>query len=119
MEIKVGTDIVSIERIEQSLDKFGDRFLKRFLLESEIDSLKSINSIAGYWAAKEAVAKALGCGIGKHLSFLDIEIKKNSSGAPSFLLHNKKFCVDSASLSISHDGGFAIAVVALLLKKSV
>ncbi len=116
MQIKVGTDIVNIERIESSIGKFGNKFLERFLKKSEIEAVKSTESIAGYWAAKEAVSKALGCGIGKELSFLDIEIKKSISGAPFFQLSSTKYAIKSSSLSISHDGGFAIAVVAIVLE---
>ncbi len=111
MNLKVGTDIVSIDRIKNSIDKFGDKFLYRFLNKEEIDSLKKVESIAGYWAAKEAIAKALGCGIGKELKFKDITIKKDIKGAPFFTLKNKNFDIFSSSVSISHDNGFAIAVV--------
>lgn len=114
--MKLGTDIIKIDRIEKSLDKFGEKFKTKFLNESEIKILKKTQSIAGFWAAKEAISKALGCGIGAELSFHDIIISKNKKGAPSFTLskeaqniHNIK----SSSLSISHDGGFAIAVVAI------
>ncbi len=114
MQIKVGTDIVAIERIEASLKKFGDKFLDRFLNEHEKLSAKKIESIAGYWAAKEAIAKALGCGIGRELSFLDIEIHKNTKGTPYFNLKKRDYNINSSSLSISHDGGFAIAVAAIV-----
>ena len=114
MQTKVGTDIVAIGRIESSIEKFGDKFLNRFLNLSEKESVKRVESIAGYWAAKEAIAKAFGCGIGKELSFLDIEIIKDRRGAPYFRLKKSRFKVVSSSLSISHDGGFAIAVVVLV-----
>ena len=116
--MKIGTDIVSIKRIERSQEKFGDRFKQKFLNEVEIKSTKKIESVAGLWAAKEAISKALGCGIGKELSFLDIEISKNEKGAPSFSLSKKaieRFPIKDSSLSISHDGGFAIAVVVVNL----
>ncbi|HGZ71068.1 MAG TPA: holo-ACP synthase [Nitratifractor sp.] len=116
MQVKVGTDIIRVERVEESIKKFGEKFLERFLSHGEIKRAKSVNSIAGYWAAKEAVAKALGCGIGKELGFLDIEIQKSSKGAPLFTLHGNRFNIESSSLSISHDGGFAVAVVAIVMK---
>jgi holo-[acyl-carrier protein] synthase len=119
MQVKVGTDIVRVERIGESIAKFGEKFLERFLNRDEIESAKSVNSIAGYWAAKEAVSKALGCGIGKELSFLDIEIQKSPKGAPLFVLHSDRFEIESSSLSISHDGGFAIAVVAIVIKSEI
>jgi len=62
--MNIGTDITVVSRIEKSVRKFGDRFLDRFLNKDEKSIAKKIESIAGYWAAKEAIAKALGCGIG-------------------------------------------------------
>ena len=74
--MKIGTDIIQIVRIEKALDKFGDTFKNKFLNESEIKRAKKIESIAGLWAAKEAISKALGCGIGAELSFHDIQSTK-------------------------------------------
>ena len=114
--MKLGTDIIQIQRISTLLEKYGDTFKKRFLCESEIKRLKKVESIAGHWAAKEAISKALGCGIGAKLSFHDIIISKNDLGAPSFKLTDqaqKIHHIKSSSLSISHDGGFAIAVVVI------
>jgi len=114
--MKIGTDIVQIGRIESAVEKFGNRFLDRFLTPEEIDTLSHRpESLAGYWAAKEAVAKALGCGIGNELGFHDIVLTKSNKGAPHFALSleaRKRFEIRDSSLSISHDGGFAIAVVA-------
>lgn len=114
--MKIGTDIVHIERIAASVDKFGDKFKKRFLSSDEIKSAKKIESLAGLWAAKEAIAKALGCGICSTLTFHDIIISKNNHGAPHFVLSKeaqKIHTITDSSLSISHDGGFAIAVVVI------
>jgi len=115
--MKIGTDIIQISRIEKSLAKFGDTFISKFLNESEIKRVKRIESIAGLWAAKEAISKALGCGIGADLSFHDITISKNEKGAPRFTLSQhaqKKHPISNSSLSISHDGGFAIAIVVIV-----
>jgi len=116
MAIKVGTDIIDINRVQKSIDKFQDKFLERFLSKEEIAISKKVETVAGFWASKEAISKALGCGIGKELSFLDIEIKKNSNNAPYFELKSKKWDIIDSSLSISHDGNFAIAVVVIVLK---
>ena len=116
--MKIGTDIIQIKRIETLIEKYGDTFKKRFLLDSEIATLKKVESIAGYWAAKEAISKALGCGIGGNLSFHDIIISKNHLGAPTFQLSTeaqKLHTIKNTSLSISHDGGFAIAVAVITL----
>ncbi len=115
--MKIGTDITVISRIEKSIDKFGKKFLDRFLDESEQMLSTKAESIAGYWASKEAISKALGCGIGRELSFHDIIIYKDSKNAPHFKLSQKAqkiHKIKSSSLSIAHDGGFAIAVVILL-----
>jgi holo-[acyl-carrier protein] synthase len=114
--MKIGTDIIQISRVEGSLEKFGDKFKMKFLNDEEIILATKIESIAGFWAAKEAIAKALGCGIGADLGFHDIVLSKNDRGAPTFTLseHAQKIHhITSSSLSISHDGGFAIAVVVI------
>jgi len=118
--MKIGTDIIQIRRIERSLEKFGEKFKIRFLNKSEIQLVKKIESVAGFWAAKEAIAKALGCGIGTELSFHDIMIDKDHKGAPYFVLTKKAqelHKIENSSLSISHDGGFAIAVVSITILK--
>jgi holo-[acyl-carrier protein] synthase len=112
----IGIDIVSIQRFEKFLDKFGDKALKRFLNQDEISLVNSTQSYAGLFAAKEAVSKALGTGIGSECSFDDIIIHKDDKKAPYFTLSKKiidKYDIKESSLSITHDGGFAIAVVSI------
>jgi len=114
--MKIGTDIVQINRIEKSLTQFGEKFKQRFLHPEEIKLAQKTASLAGFWAAKEAISKAIGCGIGKELSFHDIILAKDSRGAPTFSLSEKAqkiHCIETCSLSISHDGGFAIAVAVI------
>ncbi|MDD6055190.1 MAG: holo-ACP synthase [Helicobacter sp.] len=116
----IGVDIVVISRITSFKERFGSKGLGKFLSNDEIALAKSEQSLAGFWAAKEACAKALGCGIGKELSFSDIYISKDNKGKPLIELSLEKkeyFKVESLSLSISHDGGFAIAVVAVQFMK--
>ena len=112
----LGIDIVSIERMQRLVTRFGIKGLRRFLNLCYKDSSKAFNisRIAGFWAAKEACAKALGVGICKELSFLDMTISKDSKNAPLMNLTQSKmreFGIDEIALSISHDGGFAIAAV--------
>jgi holo-[acyl-carrier protein] synthase len=114
--MKIGTDIIQIERIEKLIEKYGIKFKQRYLCEKEITMAVKTNTLAGLWASKEAISKALGCGIGNDLSFHDIIIAKNDKGAPYFVLSEdaqKRHKIKDSSLSISHDGGFAIAVVAI------
>jgi len=111
--MKIGTDITVVSRIEKSIQKFGDKFIDRFLNESEKELAKKVESIAGFWATKEAISKALGCGIGEKLSFHDIIIYKDKKNAPHFRLSKKAqklHQIKESSISIAHDGGFAIAV---------
>lgn len=115
----VGVDIISIKRIEMFVKRYQAQGLRRFLSEFEISLVKTPQSIAGFWAAKEACAKALKCGIGKELGFHDILLSKSNKGAPLLQLTSEKlayFKVQDLSLSISHDAGFAIAVVAASMK---
>lgn len=116
----IGIDIAIVSRIEKMMDKFGDRALKRFLSDDEIALVKSPSSAAGFWAAKEAASKAIGTGIGKECSFADIKLSKTKKNAPKIKYKKhirKKYKIKSSSVSITHDGGFAIAVVAIEKKK--
>ena len=117
----IGIDIVKISRIEQLLHKHPKNALRRFLSEEEIALCKSTQSIAGFFAAKEAVAKALGCGIGNKCGFKNIKIYKDANNAPYFTLDKsliEEYKIQKSSLSITHDGGFAIAVVYFLTDKT-
>ena len=114
----IGIDIVKISRIKKMVEKFGQKALHKYLNESEIKLIKKTESAAGYWAAKEAIAKALKTGISKELKFKDIEIYKEKNGAPNFRLPKhivEKYKITDTSLSISHDGDYAIAVAAIEL----
>lgn len=111
----IGIDIISVSRIQNAIQKYGDRFIQRFLSDHELLlSHHKPQSIAGFWAAKEACAKAIGTGIGSELGFLDIVISKDSHGKPLLTLTDEKlsfFNLSSFHISITHDTGFAIAVV--------
>jgi len=110
----IGIDIVIISRIEKLIDRFGTKALKRFLNPDEIKLVKSPSTASGFWAAKEAGSKAIGTGIGDKCSFHDIKISKSSTGQPQIKYkkkRRKRFKIKKSSLSITHDGGFAIAVV--------
>jgi len=112
----IGVDIVVIARIEKMIQKFGEKALLRFLSQDEISLVKGPTSAAGFWAAKEAASKALGVGIGSECGFHDIFISKTEKGAPQITFSKdilQKFSIHDSSLSITHDGGFAIAVVAI------
>lgn len=112
----IGVDLVKLERMKHMMERFSQKSLQKFLSPDEIALVKNHKTAAGFWAAKEACSKALGTGIGSECSFFDISISKTPKGAPILSLSEKlveKFQIKSSSLSITHDGDYAIAVVAL------
>lgn len=112
----IGIDIIKTSRMNRLIERFGEKGLRRFLAEDEITLVKSHKTAAGFWAAKEAFSKALGTGIGVECSFFDIKIYKSEKGAPLFALSKsiiEKFKIIDASLSITHDGEYAICVVSI------
>jgi len=109
----IGIDTVKITRIERLKERFGDKALKRFLDDDEIQLASSSTSHAGYWAAKEAISKALGVGISAKCSFFDIKLRKDNKNAPYFTLSKhivEEFKITDTALSITHDGEYAVAV---------
>lgn len=121
MIIGIGVDIIEIERVRQAIQN-NKNFLSKLFTEKEIDYFisRNMNSevIAGNFAAKEAVSKALGTGI-RGFSFKDIEILRNELGKPEVILHSgakligNKLIGNNNSLmihlSISHNNSSAIA----------
>jgi holo-[acyl-carrier protein] synthase len=91
MILGVGIDIIEVQRIAASHEKFGERFLQRVLLPEEIKYCLSHRVpgpfIAARFAAKEAISKAFGTGIGAQLSWQDMEIGRKASGEPFVILH--------------------------------
>ncbi len=113
----IGIDIVALERFEHFLRRYEERALRRYLNDDEIALVTSDETAAGFFAAKEAIAKALGTGIGKECGFHDIRLHKDERGAPFFTLPEAlvtRYAITESALSIAHDGGFAIAVASLL-----
>lgn len=107
----LGHDLIEIERIQQVLDRHKERFIERILTPNEQAEYRKrahpVTYLAGRFAAKEAVAKALGCGIGKQLSWQEIEILSDHLGKPCVFLSTKK---SRLLISISHTRGYASAV---------
>ena len=92
MIIGIGTDIIDIRRIENTIQKYGEKFKKRCFLTNEIKrseiKFNTANSYAKRYAAKEACSKALGTGLARGIFWKDIEVKNNKYGKPSIILHN-------------------------------
>lgn len=123
MILGVGIDIVEVSRIRASYEKYGERFLRRILLPSEMSYCLSYKHpaphLAARFAAKEAISKAFGTGIGRLLGWHDMEVARNESGQPFVVLHGagRKLLEErkgrTIHLSISHTEFYA-AVVAIL-----
>ena len=113
----IGIDIIKIDRISRLKARYGELFLKKFLSDDEIALAKNDATLAGFWAAKEAASKARGVGSGKECSCLDIELSKDAKNAPKIKFSPRiytNFNIKEASLSITHDGGFAVAAVIIV-----
>ena len=91
MILGIGIDIIEVARIQSSYEKFGERFLKRILHPNEIAYCLSHKSpapfLAARFAAKEAISKAFGTGIGSQLGWQDMEVVRRESGEPYVVLH--------------------------------
>lgn len=112
----IGIDLIKLDRMKRFIERFGDRGLAKFLSPSEMLLIKNYRTASGFWAAKEACAKALGTGIGSECGFHDIHLSKTAKGAPLIDLSTRVkeiFGIQSLSVSITHDGEYAIAVVAI------
>ena len=117
----IGIDLVSIERIKKLKERFGNKALSKFLSPEEMILAKSDETIAGFYAAKEAISKALGIGISEKCGFFDIKLYKDAKNAPYFTLSSHlidAYEINDLSLSITHDNGFAIAVAVIEGKKT-
>lgn len=117
MRLATGVDLLEIERLRGAIETHGDKFLHRIFTMQELDANQNkIESLAGRFAAKEAVAKALGCGIGD-VAWKEIEILRAESGAPQLVLHGaaerlaREQGLANWSLSISHSQSHAVAMV--------
>jgi holo-[acyl-carrier protein] synthase len=123
MIVGTGIDIAEVPRIQQSIERFGDRFLRRIYTEREIrycDSKLNRNErYAARFAAKEAAMKALGTGWSHGVRWLDCEVVRLPGGRPSIAFHGEagevaaRLGVKHAALSLSHTAEQAIAQVIL------
>ena len=115
--LTTGVDIIELPRINQVLDRYGQRFLNRVFTPDEIAYCRGrAPNLAGRFAAKEAAMKALGTGV-RGVSWKDIEVIRADSGAPSLRLHGRaekraeRLQMSEMSLSISHSREYAVAFV--------
>ena len=121
--ISVGTDILLVSRLEDTVERLGERFVHRILTPGEREeyrlSARPVRLLAKRFAAKEAVAKALGTGIGNGVSWQDIEVSHDRLGAPRVQLTGGALRVagqrggERVELSLSDEADYVVAFAVL------
>ena len=113
---ELGIDIINVARIRAALERFGSRFSARVLTPAEQRYVRDRpETLAGRWAAKEAVSKVLGLGV-RGIGWRDIEIERLPTGQPSVRLHGRaarraeQLQMARIALSISHESDYAVAI---------
>jgi holo-[acyl-carrier protein] synthase len=117
----IGVDLVENARIQHSLDRFGERFLQRIFTPGEIEYSQSMKyperHLAARFAAKEAVSKAFGTGIGRAMGWKDIDVHRKASGEPFVVLEGgaKKLAeergITAVWITLSHTEHHAMAMI--------
>lgn len=121
MNVLLGIDLQSVDEVEESITRFGKRYTTRLFTEHELDCCRgdtrtTAHGLAGRFAAKEAVMKALGAG-DEVLTWRSIEVRRGPGGGPSISLSGaaeqlaRRQGVRDFSVSLSHDRGYAVAAV--------
>ena len=123
MLLGTGVDLVEVERVAHSIERFGERFLSRVFTAGEIAycsrKRNQAESFAARFAAKEAGAKALGTGMSFGVTWREIEVGRSASGRPSLELSGgalriaRQLGVQVISLSLTHTAASAVAMVIL------
>jgi holo-[acyl-carrier protein] synthase len=113
---ELGVDIIKVDRIRRTLARFGRRFALRVLTPAESRYVRDRpETLAGRWAAKEAVSKVLGLGV-RGIGWREIEIERLPTGQPSVRLHGRaaaradQLGMSRVAVSISHEADYAVAI---------
>jgi holo-[acyl-carrier protein] synthase len=121
-QLATGIDLIEIGRIERAAARHGERFYRRFFTQQEIDFCQGrAASLAGRFAVKEAVAKALGTGIGD-FNWTDVEVVCDGRGKPELQLHNRaerlarQKGLRTWSISLSHTDTLAVGLAVALVE---
>ena len=120
----IGIDVIEVERIEEAVEEFGERFLERIFTGGERDycgrQKRPEIHYAARWAAKEAVSKAFGTGIGPELGWTEIEVVRRESGEPVLVLSGKakafaeNLGIREVKISLTHAKHYAAANAVVL-----
>lgn len=119
----LGIDLVAVRRVREALERHGDRFFERVCTPAELAYCRDFRDpgerLAGRWAAKEAVLKALGTGLAREALMTEVEVLNGPAGAPILTLHGGALAAAQAlgatawHLSLTHADGMAAAVAVL------
>lgn len=122
--IALGTDILEVARIEAVVERLGERFVKRILTPGEVEEYRAsklpLRLLAKRFAAKEAIAKALGTGIGRGVSWQDMAVTHDANGAPQVQLSGGALAVArerggaGVLLSLADENDYVVAFAALV-----
>src|SRR5690242_5618127 len=123
MIVGIGTDLIEVDRIRKSVERYGDRFLRRVYTETELAYAMSKQNfaerLAGRFAVKEAGMKAIGTGWRRGVTWKDFEVVNERSGRPALRLSGAAATIADAlavrrvSVSITHTATMALALVIL------
>ena len=122
MIVGLGIDLCEVRRLRELEERYGDRFLRRIFTETELGRCtgrRRHECLAGRFAAKEAALKALGTGLSQGIAWRDVELTRGEYQAPALIFHRRAREVfdllraKGSRVSITHDGGHAVAVVIL------
>lgn len=119
MIVGIGVDIISVKRIRSAVERHGDRFTRKLFTPAELAYCRArtrqYEHMAGRFAAKEAVAKAIGTGVAHGVSVREVEVVNNPDGKPDIVLHGRteRIVADrrirNIHVSLSHTEEFAVA----------
>jgi holo-[acyl-carrier protein] synthase len=119
----IGVDVVQVQRIVEALERFGERMERRLFTEAELAYCRSFQDplphLAARFAAKEAASKALGTGMSQGVGWKDFEVIQPGGRQPRLEFHGRgrevfvELGCSAAHLSLTHDGGLAVATVVL------
>lgn len=122
MKISCGTDIIEIERIKQSIERYEEKFKENIFTENEVKyceghKAQKYQHYAARFAAKEAIFKAISKKINSNYSWTDFEILNNEKGKPEVFLKNQIEEIESIDISVSHCKEYATAMVVVLFNE--
>jgi len=113
---ELGIDIIKVDRIRETIARFGERFSRRVLTDGERRYVRARpETFAGRWAAKEAVSKVLGLGV-RGIGWKDIEVERLPTGQPAIRLHGRaaqraeQLGMGRIAVSITHESDYAVAI---------